>query len=309
MCASCRILHDPIWFRYLLLVGYIHQFWVAALVLESTYAWLWQLDLIEILPRFPYVHTDSYIVSTILQSVRWWIFRVGIPHTMWRICCSQYAHSFVMQTGIPVCRYFSDPCQYAYGDPRMHTLISVSIILHMGIQDLISHMETISSCIRGSPYENVPAICKRTRVYTKNHLENHWTLLNYCIWGSRYAYRRGTGVHVAKVSTKFANGDPCMHTSKERVYMRQKLVRNLQIVIPVCVMKLCAERLLTHHKLIPVRIQGLPVCVRGGRPEISHMGSPRLHNEIVRILGATYMLLPICAQFRYANGDPHMRIF
>ncbi len=23
----------------------------------------------------------------------------------------------------------------------------------------------------------------------------------------------------------------------------------------------------------------------------------------------TYMLLPICAQFRYANGDPHMRIF
>ena len=29
----------------------------------------------------------------------------------------------------------------------MHTLISVSIILHMGIQDLISHMETISLCI------------------------------------------------------------------------------------------------------------------------------------------------------------------
>ncbi len=38
----------------------------------------------------------------------------------------------------------------------------------------------------------------------------------------------------------------------------------------------------------PRCIRELPVCVRGGRPEISHMGSPRLHNEIVRILGATY---------------------
>ena len=80
-----------------------------------------------------------------------------------------------------------------------------------------------------------------------------------------------------------------MHTGKEQVYTRRKLVKKLQMGIPISVMKLCAERLLTHHKLIPVRIQGLPVCVRGGRPEISHMGSPRLHNEIVRILGATYI--------------------
>jgi hypothetical protein len=33
----------------------------------------------------------------------------------------------------------------------------------------------------------------------------------------------------------------------------------------------------------------LPICIRGGRPEILHIGSPCLHNEIVRILGATYM--------------------
>ncbi len=79
-----------------------------------------------------------------------------------------------------------------------------------------------------------------------------------------------------------------MHPGGERVYMRRKLVQNLQMGIPVCVMKWCAERLLTHHKLIPVRILGLPICVLGGRPEILHMGSPRLHNEIVRILGATY---------------------
>ncbi len=49
------------------------------------------------------------------------------------------------------------------------------------------------------------------------------------------------------------------------------------------------KRSLIRQKLIPICIQGLPVCVRGERPEISHMGSPRLHNEIVRILGATYI--------------------
>ena len=80
-----------------------------------------------------------------------------------------------------------------------------------------------------------------------------------------------------------------MHTGGERVYMLRKLVQNLQMGIPVCVMKLCAERLLTHHKLISVRIQGLPVHVQGGRPEILHMGSPCSHNEIVCILGATYI--------------------
>ncbi len=88
------------------------------------------------------------------------------------LCCSQYAHTFIMQTRIPVCEYFSDPRLYAYRDPRMHTAIPICIILHMGIQDLISHMETISLCIRVSPYANVSAICKRTRVYAKNHLEN-----------------------------------------------------------------------------------------------------------------------------------------
>jgi hypothetical protein len=76
-----------------------------------------------------------------------------------------------MRMGIPICEYISDPRSYAYGDPRMHTAIPVCMILHMGIQDLISHMETISLCVQGSPYVNVPAICKRTRVYAKNHLE------------------------------------------------------------------------------------------------------------------------------------------
>jgi hypothetical protein len=162
-------------------------------------------------------------------------------------------------------------------------------------------METISLCVRGSPYANVPAIWEHTRVYAKNHLEYHYKLLNYCIWGSPYAYRRGTGVHAAKISTKFANWDPCMHTGGDRVYMRRKLVQNLQMGIPLWVMKLCAERLLTHHKLIPVHIRGLHVCVRGGSPEISHMGSPRFHNNILRILGATYTYLDLRA-ISYLSG-------
>ena len=99
----------------------------------------------------------------------------------------------------------------------------------------------------------------------------------------------GQEVHAAKISTKFANWDPCMQTGGERVYMWRKLVWNSQMGIPICVMKLCADRLLMHHKLIPVLIRGLLVCVLGGRSEISHMGSPRLHNKIVRILGATYI--------------------
>jgi hypothetical protein len=53
-----------------------------------------------------------------------------------------------MRTGIPLCKYFSDPCLYAYGDPHMRTAIPVCIILHMGIQDLISHMETVPVCIQ-----------------------------------------------------------------------------------------------------------------------------------------------------------------
>jgi hypothetical protein len=48
--------------------------------------------------------------------VRWWIFRVGIPHTTWCICCSQYAHNFVMQTGTPHMQNFLPSSPYACGE-------------------------------------------------------------------------------------------------------------------------------------------------------------------------------------------------
>ncbi len=106
----------------------------------------WRLDLLSFCLDFPMCVRVPMIVSTILQSSRWRIFCVGIPHTTWRICCSQYVHNFVMQTGIPICKYFSNPCPYAYGDPHMRTAIPICIIFLMGIQDLISHMETIPLC-------------------------------------------------------------------------------------------------------------------------------------------------------------------
>jgi hypothetical protein len=107
------------------------------------------------------------------------------------ICCSQYAHNSVMQTGIPVCKFFSDPRPYAYGDPHMRTAIPVCIILHMGIQDLISHMETISLCIR---------LVTEISPYAYRHLTNphmHTGIMSHAVpvciqWSSRspYAYGR-----------------------------------------------------------------------------------------------------------------------
>ena len=89
------------------------------------------------------------------------IFRVGSC-----ICCSQYANNFIMQTGIPVCEYFSDPRPYAYGDPRMHTAIPVCIWYKTWFPIWKQFY-----FVWGPPYANVPAICKHTRVYAKNHLE------------------------------------------------------------------------------------------------------------------------------------------
>ena len=57
-------------------------------------------------------------------------------------------HNFIMRNGIPICELFSDPRPFAYGDPHMHTAIPVCKITHMGIQDLISHMEIFPVCIQ-----------------------------------------------------------------------------------------------------------------------------------------------------------------
>ena len=58
------------------------------------------------------------------------------------------AHNFSMRTEIPICELFSDPRPFTCGDPHMHTAIPVCKITHLGIQDLISHMEIFPVCIR-----------------------------------------------------------------------------------------------------------------------------------------------------------------
>ena len=88
---------------------------------------------------------------------------------------------------LPICAQFL----YANKDPRMRTAIPICIILHMGIQDLISHMETISLCIR---------LVTEISPYAYRHLTNprmHTGIMSHAVpvciqWSSRspYAYRR-----------------------------------------------------------------------------------------------------------------------
>ncbi len=84
-----------------------------------------------------------------------------------------------MQAGIPICEYFSDPCPYAYGDPHMRTAIPICIIVHTGIQDLISHMETISLCIR---------LVTEISPYAYRHLTNPHVHTGISVMLSLYAY-------------------------------------------------------------------------------------------------------------------------
>ncbi len=99
--------------------------------------------------------------------------------------CTQFRYA----NGTPVCKYFSDPRPYAYGDPHMRTGIPRCIVFHTGIQDLISHMETISLCIR---------LVTEIFTYAYMHLPNPHVHTGISVMRSPYAY----GDHQ----------DPCMHT-------------------------------------------------------------------------------------------------
>jgi hypothetical protein len=88
-------------------------------------------------------------------------------------------HNLVMQTGTPICEYFSNPRPYAYWDLHMRTAIPICIILHMGIQDLISYMETISLCIR---------LVTEISPYAYRHLPNPHMHTGISVMLSLYAY-------------------------------------------------------------------------------------------------------------------------
>ncbi len=72
----------------------------------------------------------------------------NIPQLTCPSCQSLHVHTLSMQTGIPICKYFSNPCLYVYGNPHMHTAIPVWKILLMWIQVVISHLEMVPICTR-----------------------------------------------------------------------------------------------------------------------------------------------------------------
>jgi hypothetical protein len=74
----------------------------------------------------------------------------------------------------------------------MRTAIPVCIILHMGVQDLISHMDTISLCIQ---------LVTEISPYAYKHLTNLCMQTGIRVMQSQYAY----GDYQ----------DPCMHTGIE----------------------------------------------------------------------------------------------
>jgi hypothetical protein len=81
----------------------------------------------------------------------------------------------------------------------MLTAIPICIILHIGIQDLISHMETISLCIR---------LVTEISLYAYWHLTNPRMHTGISVMQSLYAYgdHRDPRVHTG------IQLNPCMHT-------------------------------------------------------------------------------------------------
>jgi hypothetical protein len=88
MCASCRILHNPIVFDTCYWWMRFHQpCWVAAHVWESMCMAHWQLGSYEILSRFYSVRVDSRSIRVTRRYFNQWApggySYVGIPYSMW----------------------------------------------------------------------------------------------------------------------------------------------------------------------------------------------------------------------------------
>ena len=116
-----------------------------------------------------------------------------------------------MRMGIPICELFSNPHTFAYWDPHMHTAIPVWEITHMGIQDLISHMEIFPVCIwlvtEISPYAYGDYVSCDPRMHTGI------SAISLCIWGLILIPVCIRGSH--DMQSPYAYGDsldPCMHT-------------------------------------------------------------------------------------------------
>jgi hypothetical protein len=97
-CASHRILRNPIWFRYLFLMGQNASVLGGYACMRVYVRVAFDvLDLIELLHRFSYVHTNSpeciLVLGKIAHLVRWWNIPHQIPHSTW---CQTYLNPWAI---------------------------------------------------------------------------------------------------------------------------------------------------------------------------------------------------------------------
>ncbi len=112
ICASCRILHNPIVFRNLLWWRNMTSLSngsesTRVYVRKTTDGWIFLRSYLN----FPMCVRVSMIVSMILQSLRWRIFHVGIPHTAW---CIHVLGSSSHQSILSGCKIEWRDCVIAY---------------------------------------------------------------------------------------------------------------------------------------------------------------------------------------------------
>ena len=208
-----------------------------------------------------------------------------------------YVHNFIIHTGIPICEPFSDPCTFAYGDPHMHMAITVWENTHMGIQDLISHMEIFPVCIRLvteiSPYAY--GDCTNPRMHTG--ITCH--AIPVCIRGSlRSPYAYGDWFW-----SLYAYGD-CM-TCNPRMHTGIELDPRMHTGIScfgrgVCM--LCIRKILIH---CTTHVKILIQCVTRGKTADVRNWSPYAYEESpyanvwgsrkIRIWGVPVRIMKLCA--------------
>jgi hypothetical protein len=157
----------------------------------------------------------------------------------------------VSDWNIPVCIRGLHKSPYAYGD-----YVSCDSRMHTGIS-------TISVCIRGLIL--IPVCLRGLHDMQSPYAYGDWTWSPYAYGDFMFWTWR---VHVVNSQNSDSLHDACKNSDSMRDSRKD-----------------C-----WRQKLIPVRIRGVPICERVGIQKNSHMGSPRTHNEIVRIWGLTYIV-------------------
>ena len=187
-----------------------------------------------------------------------------------------------MHMGIPICELFSDPHTFAYRDLHMHTVIPVWEITHMGIQDLISHMEIFPVCIRlvtdifpyaygdcTNPHMHTGIMCHAIPVC----IQSLRSLYAYGDWfWSLYAYRDH-----AWHAIPYAYGDsldPRMQTGIDLDPRMHTVISCHAICFGCGMCMLCIRKILVH---CATHVKMLIQCVTRGKIADTSETDPRTH--------------------------------